>query len=123
MSNLSRALVTTDTGKRVPNQNDLLYDFLSVDTLSARESIVDLSREVRMTAVFSQKYLISHLENMHPDATRQIQKRLKRAIIESVFGEFRGNIQKINVALLNHDVRVAMEELDKLETCMFSVDD
>jgi hypothetical protein len=122
MSNLSRALVTNDTGKTVPNQSSLLHDFLSVDT-SARESIFDLSREVRMSAVFSQKYLISHLETMHPDATRQIQKRLKRAIIESVFGEFRGNIQKINVALLNHDVRVAMEELDKLETCMFSVDD
>lgn len=122
MSNLSRALVTNDTGKRVPNQSSLLHDFLSVDT-SARESIFDLSREVRMSAVFSQKYLISHLETLNPDATWKIQKRLKRAIVESVFGEFRGNIQKINVALLNHDVRLAMEELDKLETCMFSVDD
>lgn len=122
MSNLSRALVTNDTGKRVPNQSSLLHDFLSVDT-SARESIVDLSREVRMSAVFSQKYLISHLETLNPDVTWKIQKRLKRAIVESVFGEFRGNIQKINVALLNHDVRLAMEELDKLETCMFSVDD
>ena len=121
MSNLSRALTAHSTGKLLPTSNSLL-DFLRVDS-DVRESNFNLCREVCLSATFGQKFLLGPLETSRPDASRQIERRLKRAIIEGVFGEFRANIQKINVALLNHDVRLALEEVANLQDAMFAVDD
>jgi hypothetical protein len=121
MSNLSKALTSHFTGSVKPVPKNLAAAYLEVST-NSRVMDHDLSYAVEMSAKFSQKYYVRHRESLDYPHNYPLEKKLKRAIIESVFGEFRQNINNVRVALMELDEQKAHEELDKLESSMFDIE-
>lgn len=119
MSNLSKALTSSFTNKVAPVYTNPAAAYLEITKSSkVADHTFGLDHCVEMSAKFSQRYYISHRESLdYP-----LEKKLKQAIIESVFGEFRQNINNVRVALMERNEQKAHEELDKLESSMFDIE-
>ena len=122
MSNLSKALTSHFTGEVKHVRPNLAATYLDVFTTSSKVMDYDLSHCVEMSAKFSQRYYVNHRGSPDYQHGYPLEKKLKQAIIESVFGEFRQNINNVRVALMERNEQKAHEELDKLESSMFDIE-
>ena len=123
MSNLSKALTSHFTNKVAPVYSNPATAYLDISTCSKVADLTfGLDHCVEMSAKFSQRYYISHRESLDYPRNYPLEKKLKQAMIESVFGEFRQNINNVRVALMGRDEKKAHEELDKLESSMFDIE-
>lgn len=90
--------------------------------IEAKEVVLDYKREVqvRIGTHFECRVWITDTELKQSDAAITSAKtRIKRAMIEEMFGEFRSILTDINVASYEGDMHKVRELVEKLEHQMF----
>jgi hypothetical protein len=121
MSQLSKAIIATDTGERkyIPHKLSPLFQ----DIFSAKEEIqqvttpTDIGKVYRIGCKIGSQAVVSDYD--YEDALENAIMRTKRQVIEGVFGEFRPHFRRIEKAIYNHDYNEAGRLLHEMEHLMF----
>lgn len=119
MSQLVKALLTSDTGKRVPRPPMLNRIFSKTEEW---EQLDSFAKKYIIRAVIGTEVYVSD----HHGAVDQLGLAVdhaKRYIIEAVFGEFRENFNMVRQALYDQDFLEASRLLEEFETKMFTTDE
>lgn len=90
--------------------------------VEAKEVVLDYKREVqvRIGAHFECRVWITDAQLKQSDAAiTHAKTRIRRAMIEEMFGEFRSILTDINVATYEGDMHKVRELVEKLEHQMF----
>jgi hypothetical protein len=124
MSQVVKAITATDTGDR-----KLLDSFspLFQDVFSVKETIQELRHEVAKVyrigvTIGAQCMVTGNMHEHHADSLNEAINRTKRSVIEAIFGEFRSEIMRLEIAIYNRDFAKSKELLRVLENKMFGVD-
>lgn len=124
MSQVVKAILATDTGDRKYVRENLSPLFQ--DVFKSKSEITELRhpgfivKQYRIGVTLGQTIAIdesSHLKD--PDALGDGINKVKRAVIEGIFGEFRPYFRRIEMALANYDTEQARLILHELEDQMF----
>jgi hypothetical protein len=121
MSQLSKAIIATDTGERkyIPHKLSPLFQ----DIFSAKEEIqqvttpTDIGKVYRIGCKIGSQAVVSDYD--YEDALENAIMRTKRQVIEGVFGEFRPHFRRIEKAIYDHDYNEAGRLLHEMEHIMF----
>jgi hypothetical protein len=121
MSQLSKAIIATDTGERkyIPHKLSPLFQ----DIFSAKEEIqqvttpTDIGKVYRIGCKIGSQAVVSEYD--YEDALENAIMRTKRQVIEGVFGEFRPHFRRIEKAIYDHDYNEAGRLLHEMERIMF----
>ena len=121
MSQLSKAIIATDTGERkyIPHKLSPLFQ----DIFSAKEEIqqvttpTDIGKVYRIGCKIGSQAVVSDYD--YEDALENAIMRTKRQVIEGVFGEFRPHFRRIEKAIYDHDYNEAGRSLHEMEHIMF----
>jgi hypothetical protein len=121
MSQLSKAIIATDTGERkyIPHELSPLFQ----DIFSAKEEIqqvttpTDIGKVYRIGCKIGSQAVVSDYD--YEDALENAIMRTKRQVIEGVFGEFRPHFRRIEKAIYDHDYNEAGRLLHEMEHIMF----
>ena len=127
MSQLSKAIVATDTGERkhIPQKLSPLIQNIFSSKAEIQETIshVDIGVSYRIGCNIGARVTVSEYERMrNPDALDAAIMRAKRQVIEGVFGEFRPHFRQIEIALYNYDYTEAARLLHEMEYLMFELE-
>jgi len=124
MSQVVKAITATDTGNR-----KLLDSFspLFQDVFSVKETIQELRHEVAKVyrigvTIGAQCMVTENMHDAHAESLNEAINRTKRSVIEAIFGEFRSEIMRLEIAIYNRDFAKSKELLRVLENKMFGVD-
>lgn len=122
MSKLSKSIVSSPTGTRIPIATTMPHIFAEVgsdwsdmERFFAEEYRIGVSVYTR--ALLTKQEI--HSATNPGGARRYVEESAKNAIIEEIFGEFRPLLREARLALNNRDVDAARTALNKLETVMF----
>ena len=121
MSQLSKAIIATDTGERkyIPHKLSPLFQ----DIFSAKEEIqqvttpTDIGKVYRIGCKIGSQAVVSDYD--YEDALENAIMGTKRQVIEGVFGEFRPHFRRIEKAIYDHDYNEAGRLLHEMEHIMF----
>ena len=121
MSQLSKAIIATDTGERkyIPHKLSPLFQ----DIFSAKEELqqvttpTDIGKVYRIGCKIGSQAVVSDYD--YEDALENAIMRTKRQVIEGVFGEFRPHFRRIEKAIYDHDYNEAGRLLHEMERIMF----
>ena len=120
MSQLVKAVQYVDTKDRVIiNQgfSRLFQDLVEVKSYSKSDVVGHKYRigvKIEATATIPEsKILSNHLD--------EAVDRVKRQIVEAVFGEFRQDFERVHMALNNYDVETARLMLIELQEKMYGI--
>jgi hypothetical protein len=121
MSQLSKAIIATDTGERkyIPHKLSPLFQ----DIFSAKEELqqvttpTEVGKVYRIGCKIGSQAVVSDYE--YEDALENAIMRTKRQVIEGVFGEFRPHFRRIEKAIYDHDYNEAGRLLHEMERIMF----
>ena len=121
MSQLSKAIIATDTGERkyIPRKLSPLFQ----DIFSAKEEIqqvttpTEVGKVYRIGCKIGSQAVVSDYD--YEDALENAIMRTKRQVIEGVFGEFRPHFRRIEKAIYDHDYNEAGRLLHEMERIMF----
>lgn len=123
MSQLGKALQVVDSGDRLllrPKKSSLFNDTVSIKAESYNDPMVGL--RYRVGCKIEASCVVSPLSGLsYGDKGEEATYRVKRQIIEAIFGEFRNDIMRIHSALNDYDVDSARDLLSTLERNMFDV--
>lgn len=122
MSQLSKAIIATDTGERkyIPQKLSPLFQ----DIFSAKEELqqvttpTDIGKVYRIGCKIGSQTVVSE-GYRHEGALEDAIMRTKRQVIEGVFGEFRPHFRRIEKAIYDHDYNEAGRLLHEMEHLMF----
>lgn len=122
MSQLSKAIVATDTGERKYIQqklSPLFQDVFSVKSeLLPVTTPTDIGKVYRIGCKIGSQTVVSE-GYQHDGALEAAIMRTKRQVIEGVFGEFRPHFRCIEKAIYDHDYNEAGRLLHEMEHLMF----
>ena len=122
MSQLSKAIIATDTGERkyIPHKlSPLFQDVFSVKSeLQPATTPNDIGKVYRIGCKIGSQTVISE-GYRHDNALEHAIMRTKRQVIEGVFGEFRSHFRRIEKAIYDHDYNEAGRLLHEMEHIMF----
>lgn len=124
MSQLSKAIVATDTGERkhIPQKLSPLFQniFSAKAEMQETTSPTDIGVSYRIGCNIGAQVTVSEYERMrNPDALDAAIMRTKRQVIEGVFGEFRPHIRRIEKAIYDYDYNEAGRLLNEMERLMY----
>ncbi len=121
MSQLSKAIIATDTGDRkyIPQKlSPLFQDIFSVkEELQQDTTPTDIGKVYRIGCKIGSQAVVSDYD--YEDALENAIMRTKRQVIEGVFGEFRPHFRRIEKAIYDHDYNEAGRLLHEMERIMF----
>lgn len=112
MSKLSEALKAHQTGNRGYKTP---FNHLSIE--GGYKTNVEYQTEYSLSCTLQAKFFADHLTRGE-DLT-QCATKVKRAILEEVFGEFRKDFYDLDAALYYNDTEKAKELLDKIKQSMY----
>lgn len=126
MSQIVKAILATDTGNRRYIKEKLSPLFQ--DVFQSKSDISELNnpsqgfivKQYKIGVTLGQTIAIddsSYLKD--PDALGDGINKVKRAVIEGIFGEFRPYFRRMELALANYDTEQARLILHELEDQMF----
>lgn len=121
MSQLVKAVQYVDTKDRVIiNQgfSPLFTDLVEVKSYSHQDCLIGhkyrIGVKIEATATIPEsKILSNHLD--------EAVDRVKRQIVEAIFGEFRQDFERVHMALNNYDVETARLMLIELHEKMYGI--
>lgn len=123
MSQLVKAITATDTGNRKVLES---FSPLFQDVFSAKETIQELRHEevakiYRIGVTIGAQCMVAQsMCDSYENALSESINRTKRNVIEAIFGEFRGDMMRLENAIYDRDFAKAKELLRILENKMFS---
>lgn len=112
MSKLSEALKAHQTGNHGYKRS---FNHLSIE--GGYKTLAEYQIEYSMSCTLQAKFYANNLASGE-DLTHCTVK-VKRAILEEVFGEFRKDFYELDAALYYHDTEKAKELLDKIKQSMY----
>ena len=125
MSQVAKAIVATDTGKRkvIPKGISPLF----TDVFSAKSEISETYSALdgvgilyRIGTKIGADCIVTDYERMKSDNSLQHAiNRTKRQVIEGIFGEFRPHIRRIEKAIYDYNYEEAGRLLHEMERVMF----
>ena len=122
MSQLSKAIIATDTGDRKYIQQKLSPLFQDIFSAKAEMQSVttptDIGKVYRIGCKIGSQTVVSE-GYQHDGALEHAIMRTKRQVIEGVFGEFRPHFRRIEKAIYDHDYNEAGRLLHEMEHLMF----
>ena len=122
MSQLSKAIIATDTGDRKYIQQKLSPLFQDIFSAKAEIQSVttptDIGKVYRIGCKIGSQTVVSE-GYQYADALDHAIMRTKRQVIEGVFGEFRPHFRRIEKAVYDHDYNEAGRLLHEMEHLMF----
>jgi hypothetical protein len=122
MSQLSKAIVATDTGERKFIQQKLSHLFQDIFSAKAEIQSVttptDIGKVYRIGCKIGAQTVVSE-GYQYDGALEDAVMRTKRQVIEGVFGEFRPHFRRIEKAIYDHDYNEAGRLLHEMEQLMF----
>ena len=121
MSQLVKAVQYVDTKDRViinKGFSPLFTDLVEVKSYSHQDCLIGhkyrIGVKIEATATIPEsKILSNHLD--------EAVDRVKRQIVEAVFGEFRQDFERVHMALNNYDVETARLILIELQEKMYGI--
>ena len=121
MSQLVKAVQYVDTKDRViinKGFSPLFTDLVEVKSYSHQDCLIGhkyrIGVKIEATATIPESKILSdHLD--------EAVDRVKRQIIEAVFGEFRQDFERVHMALNNYDVETARMMLIELQEKMYGI--
>lgn len=113
MSKLSEALEAHQTGSRGYKTS---FNHMNIE--GGYKTLAEYQIEYSMSCTLQAKFYANHLASCE-DLTRCAVK-VKRAILEEVFGEFRKDFYELDAALYYNDTEKAKELLDKITQNMYN---
>lgn len=116
MSNLAKALAAR------PGQKTLLpAAFQRVTSITRKARSLDelYATEHILGAAFEVKTVLADELRRDAGAVEHMERSMRRAIIEGVFGEFAEPLRDIELALYNYDYNAALHAMRALRTQMF----
>jgi len=128
MSQLVRAIMAKDTGKRVVISDSFSPCFK--DVFSCKEEFhqahfADVATVYHIGVELASEVVVSDLQllkDVSGNALEQAVLRTKQHIIQAVFGEFREDFYQIQQAIYDRDFAKSRELLTNFERKMFSVE-
>lgn len=121
MSQLVKALQAVDSGDRLllrSKKSSLFDDTVSIKAESFNDPMVGL--RYRVGCKIEASCVVSPASGLsYGDKGEEATYRVKRQIVEAIFGEFRNDIIRIHAALNDYDVDSARDLLAALERNMF----
>jgi hypothetical protein len=122
MSQLSKAIIATDTGERkyIPQKLSPLFQdiFSAKSELQPATTPTDIGKVYRIGCKIGAQTVISEGYRQEGALEHAIM-RTKRQVIEGVFGEFRPHFRRIEKAIYDHDYNEAGRLLHEMEHIMF----
>jgi len=132
MSQLVKAVQYVDTKDRVIiNQgfSPLFTDLVEVKSYSHQDCLIGhkyrIGVKIEATATIPESKILS--DHVHVNKTLDLDHidtavdRVKRQIVEAVFGEFRQDFERVHMALNNYDVETARLMLIELQEKMYGI--
>ena len=126
MSQLVKAVMATDTGKRktIGSFSPLFQDVFSVRETIQEVHNVDLhmAKLYKIGVTLGATVTVSELDCVsNSDAVSEAVERTKRSIVEAVFGEFREDFYRLESAIYDRDFQKARTLLTEFQRKMFEV--
>lgn len=118
MSKLVQAVQATETKWRFAELNTLFNDMVTIEKEYVPTNSIITYGEYRVRAIFGSTTKI-HTEQVN-EVLPHIIEKVKRAIVEAVFGEFREDFRLLDKAVWERDLDKVSELLQKFEVKMFS---
>lgn len=124
MSQVSKAIVATDTGERkfVPKGLSPLFQ----DVFSSKAEVSEVYKDdgiailYRIGVKIGSQAMVTDYERMKSDnAISEAVNRTKRQVIEGIFGEFRPYFRRIEKAIYDYNYEEAGKLLHEMERVMF----
>lgn len=127
MSNLVKAIASTDTGERriIKEKTSRLFQ----DVFDMKEHISDIRYEsvakiYKIGVTLGSTCMVTETEYLkNKYALEHAIRRTKQQVIEAVFGEFRQDFRLIEKHLYNYEFEEAATALRLMEDKMFSTED
>ena len=122
MSQLAKAVQYVDTGERViinKGFSPLFTSIAEVKSHSSQDFVVGY--KYRIGVKLEATATIPEIDLINGKTVVAVQ-RVKRQIVEAVFGEFRQDIEMIHLALNDYDVETARIRLIELQEKMYNAE-
>jgi hypothetical protein len=133
MSQISKALYATDTGKRFAPRglSPIFRDVLDESVTGLSHHIQDLTPSSSVYSCYKLQlklginFMVGDADISHSkhDVVSASILNAKRNMVEAIFGEFRPQLTRIRMAIENYDTVEATRLLNELEEQMFSIED
>lgn len=115
MSHLTESLSLLRTGQRMPLRNSSAYTMATLEL--AETSIEETATEYHILATFGARAMV--VNSQGDEAKILAVERVKRAVAEAVFGEFRPLVHNLTMAIQAGDFEKALELVDDLHAQLF----
>lgn len=121
MSKLAKAISAVDSSRRVVGEPQFKYTEVRSEWGDYTSQLGEVLKEYKVGTVLQNRILINpHAYTVEErDALHSAVKNCKKAMIEEIFGEFRGPLYDIRAAMYDRDNDKAIRLLNKLESQMF----
>ena len=126
MSQLVKAIMATDTGKRktIGAFSPLFQDVFSIHETIQEVRHIDLhvAKLYKIGVTLGNTVTVSDLDCVNnSDAVSEAIERTKRSIVEAVFGEFREDFYRLEAAIYDRDFQKARTLLTEFQRKMYEV--
>lgn len=125
MSQIVNAIHSFDTGDRkyIPQKTSRLFQNV-FDAKSEWETVHTplIAKVYKIQVKLGSTVMVEdHPNKNHDEELALAVERIKKQIVEAIFGEFRTNFRELEIALYDYDYETARVLLDRFETQMFKV--
>jgi hypothetical protein len=83
---------------------------------------LDYRQEYRIEARIGGRAWLDSLQANVPSLVEEVQRSMRRAVVEQVFGEFREPLARLTMAILSHETEEAAEIVRDIRHTMFDVE-
>ena len=123
MSQLVKSVMAKDTGQRkiIDDFRPIYRDMVSITETMTRNDI-HIAQVYDIRATIGARVAVSDYDAVKEgqDVLKEAIKRTKEQIIEAVFGEFREDFMRLEMALYDRDFQKSRIILDEFRNKMFS---
>jgi len=119
MSQLVKSVMAKDTGQRkiIDDFRPIYRDIVSINEAITRSDI-HIAQVYDIRAIIGSRVMVMYDEDQ--GALKEAINRTKQQIIEAVFGEFREDFMRLEMALYDRDFQKSRIILDEFRNKMFS---